>query len=269
MHGRRGLELRGQPAMNPPHPVEVSPPDQFNQKLIASAHPPDWVNPTPSEKYNLVVVGAGTAGLVAAAGAAILGARVALVERHLMGGDCLNYGCVPSKVLIRAARAAYAVGEAHDFGVEASPARPDFPEVMRRLRRVRAELAPHDSTQRFAGLGVDVYLGEARFVDRKAIEVAGQRLDFSKAIIATGGRPASLPVPGLEGAGCLASERVFPLIERPRRLIVIGGGPIGCELAQAFARLGGQVSLVSDGLRLLPREDADAAAILEQQFRRE
>jgi pyruvate/2-oxoglutarate dehydrogenase complex dihydrolipoamide dehydrogenase (E3) component len=255
--------------MNPPHPVEVPPADEFNQTLVANTHPPDWVNPKPSGRYNLVVIGAGTAGLVAAAGAAILGARVALVERHLMGGDCLVYGCVPSKSIIRAARAAYAVGEAREFGIESAPAKIEFAEVMRRLRRVRAEIAPHDSAQRFSKLGVDVYLGEARFVDRKSIEVDGERLLFKKAIIAAGARAASLPVAGLEAAGYLTNETVFSLTSLPRRLIVIGGGPIGCELAQAFARLGSQVSLVCDVPTLLPREDTDAAAILEQQFRRE
>jgi pyruvate/2-oxoglutarate dehydrogenase complex dihydrolipoamide dehydrogenase (E3) component len=255
--------------MNPPHQVEVPPADEFNKTLVANAHPPDWVNPKPSGRYNLVVIGAGTAGLVAAAGAAILGARVALIERHLMGGDCLNYGCVPSKALIRAARAAYAVGEAREFGIESANPKIEFADVMRRLRRVRAEIAPHDSAQRFSELGVDVYLGEARFVDRKSIEVDGQRLQFKKAIIATGARAASLSVPGLEAAGYLTNETIFALTSLPRRLIVIGGGPIGCELAQAFARLGSQVSLVSDVPVLLPREDTDAAAILEQHFRRE
>ncbi len=255
--------------MNPPHQVEVRPADEFNKTLVANAHPPDWVNPKPSGRYNLVVVGAGTAGLVAAAGAAILGARVALIERHLMGGDCLNYGCVPSKALIRAARAAYAVGEAREFGIESANPKIEFADVMRRLRRVRAEIAPHDSAQRFRKLGVDVYLGGARFVDKGSVEVDGQRLLFKKAIIATGAHAASLPVPGLEAAGYLTNENVFSLTELPRRLIVIGGGPIGCELAQAFARLGSQVSLVSDMAALLPREDADAAGILEQQFRRE
>lgn len=255
--------------MNPPHKVEVPPADEFNQKLVANAHPPDWVNPQPSGRYNLVVVGAGPAGLVAAAGAAILGARVALVERHLMGGDCLVYGCVPSKALIRSARAANAIGEAREFGIGASPPQVDFPEVMRRLRRVRAEISPHDSAQRFAKLGVDVYLGEARFVDKRSVEVDGQRLLFSKGIIATGARSAPLPVPGLQAAGYLTNETAFALTSLPRRLIVIGGGPIGCELAQAFARLGSQVSLVSDIPRLLPREDSDAAAILERQFQTE
>jgi pyruvate/2-oxoglutarate dehydrogenase complex dihydrolipoamide dehydrogenase (E3) component len=255
--------------MNPPHTVEVPPPDQFNQTLIANAHPPDWVNPTPAGRYNLVVVGGGTAGLVAAAGAATLGARVALIERHLMGGDCLNYGCVPSKTLIRASRAANAAKEAREFGIETAPPGIEFADVMRRVRRVRAEIAPHDSVQRFSRFGVDVYLGEARFVDRKSIEVDGQRLEFRKAILAAGARPASLDVPGLGDTGYLTSETVFSLTALPRRLIVIGGGPVGCELAQAFARLGSQVSLVSDMAVLLPREDADASAILEQQFRRE
>ncbi|MGZ4868468.1 MAG: mercuric reductase [Candidatus Angelobacter sp.] len=255
--------------MTPPHVIEVKPADEFNKKLVDNAHPPDWNNPKPSGRYNLIVIGAGTAGLVAAAGAAILGARVALIERHLMGGDCLNYGCVPSKALIRAARAAYAVTEAREFGIETPPPAIEFAEVVRRVRRVRAEIAPHDSVQPFAGLGVDVFLGHGHFTGRRSLEVEGQRLDFSKAIIATGARAAVPPIPGLTEAGYLTNETVFSLTALPRRLIVIGGGPIGCELAQAFARLGSQVSLVSDVSRLLPKEDADVAALLEQQFRRE
>ncbi|MFL6312453.1 MAG: mercuric reductase [Terriglobales bacterium] len=255
--------------MTPPHAFEVSPADEFNKKLVENAHPPDWINPMPAGRYNLVVVGAGTAGLVAAAGAAILGARVALVERQLMGGDCLNYGCVPSKALIRAARAAYAVTEAREFGIEAPPPTVEFADVMRRVRRVRAEIAPNDSVQRFARLGVDVFLGHGHFTGKRSLEVEGQRLDFKKAIIATGARAAVPPIPGLAEAGYLTNETVFSLTALPRRLIVIGGGPIGCELAQAFARLGSQVSLVSDVPRLLPKEDPDVAALLEQQFRRE
>jgi pyruvate/2-oxoglutarate dehydrogenase complex dihydrolipoamide dehydrogenase (E3) component len=255
--------------MTPPHAFEVSPADEFNKKLVENAHPPDWINPMPAGRYNLVVVGAGTAGLVAAAGAAILGARVALVERQLMGGDCLNYGCVPSKALIRAARAAYAVTEAREFGIEAPPPTVEFADVMRRVRRVRAEIAPNDSVQRFARLGVDVLLGHGHFTGKRSLEVEGQRLDFKKAIIATGARAAVPPIPGLAEAGYLTNETVFSLTALPRRLIVIGGGPIGCELAQAFARLGSQVSLVSDVPRLLPKEDPDVAALLEQQFRRE
>jgi pyruvate/2-oxoglutarate dehydrogenase complex dihydrolipoamide dehydrogenase (E3) component len=255
--------------MTPPHLIEVTPADEFNRKLVENAHPPDWTNPKPAGRYNLVVVGAGTAGLVAAAGAAILGARVALIERHLTGGDCLNYGCVPSKALIRAARAAYTVNEAREFGIETSAPKIEFADVMRRVRRVRAEIAPNDSVQRFAGLGVDVYLGHGHFTGKRSLEVEGQRLEFSKAIIATGARAAVPPIPGLGEAGYLTNESVFSLTALPRRLIVIGGGPIGCELAQAFARLGSRVTLVCDVPRLLPKDDAAAASLLERQFRSE
>lgn len=255
--------------MTAPHAIEVTPADEFNRKLVDNAHPADWINPKPTGRYNLVVVGAGTAGLVAAAGAAILGARVALIERHLTGGDCLNYGCVPSKALISAARAAYAVTEAREFGVDTSAPTIEFADVMRRVRRVRAEIAPNDSVKRFAGLGVDVYLGHGHFTGKRSLEVEGQRLEFSKAIIATGARAAVPPIPGLGEAGYLTNESVFSLTALPRRLIVIGGGPIGCELAQAFARLGSHVTLVCDVPRLLPKDDADAAALLERQFRGE
>ncbi|MCI0353240.1 MAG: mercuric reductase [Acidobacteriales bacterium] len=249
---------------------QVLPGDEYNRILIENAHPPTWRNPQPRGRYNLVVVGAGTAGLVSAAGAAQLGARVALVERHLMGGDCLNYGCVPSKALIRAARAAYAFSEAREFGISLT-ARPqiDFAEVMRRVRRVRAEISPHDSVQRFTDLGADVFLGNARFISGDAIEVGGTRLKFSKAIIATGARPAELSVPGLKEAGFLTNETVFSLTELPRRLIVIGAGPIGCELAQAFARLGSTVSILGIHPTLIPRDDPDAGKILQDQFERE
>lgn len=250
-------------------PVEVLPADEFNQQLIENAHPPKWVNPKPSGPYNLVVIGAGTAGLVSAAGAALLGARTALIERHLMGGDCLNFGCVPSKALIVAARAAYAVQEAVEYGIHAEIREIRFAETMRRLRRVRAEIAPHDSAERFRGFGADIYLGEARFTSRNSLEVAGERLVFSKAIIATGARAAIPAIPGLEDTGFLTNETVFSLTELPQRLIVIGGGPIGCELAQSFARLGSRVSVIQKAARLLPRDDPDASAILKSQFESE
>lgn len=253
-------------ALHPP----VLPADEHNQTLVNNTHPPAWKNPQPSGRYNLVVLGAGTAGLVSTAGAATLGARVALIERHLMGGDCLNYGCVPSKALIRAARAAHAVREAETFGVAAKAASAvDFAEVMRRLRRVRADISAHDSVQRFTGLGADVYLGNARFTSPNSIEVEGQRLEFSKAIIATGARAAKLPVPGLEEVGYLTNESVFSLTELPRRLVVVGAGPIGCELGQAFRRLGSQVAMLTDGAKLMPREDPETAAIVTEQFQRE
>ena len=244
--------------------------DDHNQTLVNNTHPPGWKNPEPQGRYNLVVVGAGTAGLVSAAGAAALGARVAMIERHLMGGDCLVYGCVPSKALLRASRAAYEAAHSGEFGVHlTNPPRLEFSEAMERMRRLRAQISFHDSAQRFTKLGVDVYLGQAKFISRNALEVAGTRLKFSKAIVATGARAAAVPVPGLTETGYLTNETVFSLTRCPASLIVIGAGPTGCELAQAFRRFGADVSIVSMDPRVLPREDADAAAILHQQLERE
>lgn len=245
--------------------VGVRPEDAYNRILVQNVHPPGWTNPRPAGRYNLVVVGAGTAGLVAAAGAAGLGARVALVERGLMGGDCLNVGCVPSKALIRSARAYADVRDAGALGVRVpAGSAVDFPAVMERMRRLRAELSTVDSAARFQSLGVDVYLGEARFVASDAVEVDGRRLEFVRAAIATGGRAAAPAIPGLEAAGYLTNETVFELTELPRRLAVIGAGPIGCELAQAFARFGAEVSLLTDNRHVLPREDEDAAERVER-----
>jgi pyruvate/2-oxoglutarate dehydrogenase complex dihydrolipoamide dehydrogenase (E3) component len=249
---------------------EVLPSDQYNQTLVENVHPPGWKNPEPRGRYNLVVIGAGTAGLVSAAGAATLGARVALLEKHLMGGDCLNYGCVPSKALIRASRAAYALNEAAKYGVHVEGVTHiNFSEVMERLRRLRAEISVHDSAQRFSKLGADVFIGAARFIGPNAVEVDGQRLEFSKAIIAAGGRATALPVPGLIEAGFLTSETVFSLTELPQRLIVVGAGPVGCELAQAFRRLGSEVTVVTRGPRVLPREDPDVAEVIAHRFQSE
>ena len=241
----------------------LAPADEYDARLLANVHPEDWVNPEPAPRYNLLVIGAGTAGLVAAAGAAGLGARVALVERRLMGGDCLNFGCVPSKALIRASRVCGEGNHALSYGITTAP-HADFGAVMERVRRVRAELSANDSAARFNSLGVDVFLGEARFVGRAAAEVDGKRLNFSRALIATGARPASPPIPGLAETGFLTNETVFSLTELPRRLAVIGAGPIGCELAQAFRRFGSEVWLLEALEQLLPREDRDAAAIVER-----
>jgi pyruvate/2-oxoglutarate dehydrogenase complex dihydrolipoamide dehydrogenase (E3) component len=231
--------------------------------------PEHGLTPAPRGRYHLVVIGGGTAGLVSAVGAAQLGARVALIEKHLLGGDCLNYGCVPSKGIIRAGRAAEAVREAGDFGVRVGDFSVDFAAAMARMRKLQARIAVNDSAERLRGLGVDVYLGRAKFVSRDAVEVAGQRLEFARAIIATGGRAVALPVPGLAEAGYLTNETVFSLAELPRRLTVIGAGPIGCELAQTFRRLGSEVAIVSLDPTVLPREDPDAAAILDARLRRE
>ncbi|HJQ82923.1 MAG TPA: mercuric reductase [Candidatus Binatia bacterium] len=247
----------------------LPPPDRYNRALVDDVHPADWTNPTPAGRYDVVVLGAGTAGLVTAAGAAGVGGCVALVERHLMGGDCLNFGCVPSKGVLRAAHVAQLVRDAPAYAVHSADVRVDFPAAMERMRRLRAGLAHNDSAARFRGLGVDVYLGDARFVGADALEVDGRRLAFRRAVIATGARATGLPVPGLAEAGYLTNETVFSLTELPRRLLVIGAGPIGCELAQAFRRLGSDVTIVSLDGRLLPREDADAAAVLAARFERE
>ena len=250
--------------------MRLEPWDEHNQALVANTHPSAWVNPEPAGRYNLVVIGAGTAGLVAAAGAAGLGARVALVERDLMGGDCLNVGCVPSKALIRAARAVADVRGAGALAVGV-PGEPvvDFPAVMRRMRRLRAELSPTDSAARFKGLGVDVFLGQGIFTARDAVTVDGRTLRFKKAVIATGARAAAPPIPGLRESGYLTNETVFSLINLPRRLAVIGGGPIGCELAQALARFGGQVHVVEMSGRVLAREDGDAARLTRAALERD
>lgn len=239
-----------------------------DRELVAHVHPPDWVNPRPAGKYHLVVIGAGTAGLVTAAGAAGLGARVALVERHLMGGDCLNLGCVPSKAVLASARAAADIARVGELGLSIrGPVAVDFPAVMERMRRLRAGIAPHDGAERFRELGIDVFLGDARFRSGEEIEVGDAGLRFSRAVIATGGRPAVPPIPGLQDAGFRTNESIFNLTELPRRLAVIGGGPIGCELAQAFARLGAQVTIIQNHPQFLPREDRDAAEVLLAAFR--
>jgi pyruvate/2-oxoglutarate dehydrogenase complex dihydrolipoamide dehydrogenase (E3) component len=248
-----------------PSTTAVSPPDCHNDALIANVRPTDWVNPEPSGRYNLVVIGAGAAGLVSAAGAAGLGAKVALIERNLLGGDCLNVGCVPSKALIRASRALFDARNSLEFGVQGGDQLTfDFGVAMERMRRLRATLSRHDSARRFRDeLGVDVFLGQARFVGQDCIEVDGKQLRFARAAVCTGARAMAPPIPGLAEAGYLTNETVFSLTELPRRLAIIGGGPIGCELAQAFARFGSRVTLIQRGRQLLRREDADVAAILQ------
>lgn len=247
-----------------PPAVEVLPNDEYNTRLVGNVHPADWVNPDPAPRYNLIVIGAGTAGLVTAAGAAGLGAKVALVERHLMGGDCLNFGCVPSKAIIRASRVPAEIRDAARFGTHVPDGvHTEFGAVMERMRSLRAGISKHDSAQRFRSLGVDVFLGEARFSGSDTVAVAGKTLRFKRAVIATGTRPAVPAIDGLAEAGYVTNETFFSMTELPQRLVVIGAGPIGCELAQAFARLGSQVTLVEAEKQILPREDASAARCVQ------
>ena len=248
----------------------VLPDDEYNKELISNVYPPDWVNPEPVPIYNLVVIGAGTAGLVTAAGAAGLGAKVALIERHLFGGDCLNYGCVPSKCIIRSSRIVADIRDAPQFGVHAPEgAEVDFPAVMERMRRLRAKISYHDAAKNLKEQGVDVFLGDAKFSSADTVDVAGKTLHFKKAVITSGARPVHPPIEGLVDAGFYTNETIFSLTERPPRLVVIGGGPLGCELAQAFQRLGSQVTIMDMSPHLLPRENQDAAEILQNTFIRE
>jgi pyruvate/2-oxoglutarate dehydrogenase complex dihydrolipoamide dehydrogenase (E3) component len=241
-----------------------------NEELVENVCPSGWVNPEPAERYHLVVVGAGTAGLVSAAGAAGLGARVALIERRLLGGDCLNYGCVPSKAVIRAGRAWHETRSSSErFGAPAAGGDGDFGIAMERMCRLRAAISRHDSASRFTGLGVDVFIGEGRFVAADAVEVAGERLRFRRAVVASGTRPLTPPIPGLGEIDFLTNENLFDLEELPPRLGVIGGGPIGCEMAQTFARFGSRVILFDISPHVLPREDADAADIVQGALARD
>jgi pyruvate/2-oxoglutarate dehydrogenase complex dihydrolipoamide dehydrogenase (E3) component len=195
--------------------VNVLPMDEHNQKLVNYVHPADWVNPQPQDCYDLVVIGAGTAGLVVAAGAAGLdiGLKVALVEKHLMGGDCLNFGCIPSKCLIRSSRIIGEIEKAKKLGIDIGDTRVDFARVMTRMRQIRADISHHDSVQRFQKLGIDVFLGSARFLGQNAVEVTGKTLDYKKAVIATGARAFHPHIPGLKEAGFYTNETIFSLTE--------------------------------------------------------
>ena len=232
-----------------------------------------WPRPRKTD-YNMVVIGAGSAGLVSAYIAAAVKAKVALVERHKMGGDCLNTGCVPSKALIKSARLMSQIGRAQDYGLKDAAASVDFAAVMERVRRVIAEIAPHDSVERYAGLGVESVKGDARIVSPYAVEVmlddgSTRTLSTRSIVIAAGARPFMPPIPGLNQVGCLTSDTLWELRTLPRRLLVLGGGPIGCELAQAFARLGSQVTQVEMAERLMVREDADVSELVAARFRAE
>lgn len=279
-----------------------APGDHYNRELIERTGPSGRQNPKPSGRYNLVVLGAGPAGLVVAAGAAGLGAKVALVERAFLGGDCLHYGCVPSKALLAAARVARIVRDAGAFGIADGPpgeepplervghrsqfddhrsakihrestvhdrVRVDFPEVMRRLRRLRARVSEADSVERFESLGVDVVLGHARLIDPHTALVGGQRYEGARVVIATGARPRVPDIQGLQQSGFFTNETVFSLTDRPNRWAVIGAGPIGCELAQAFARLGSSVTVFSKTSRVLANEDSQAAELVRQSLERD
>ncbi len=238
--------------------------DAHNLRLQENVHPENWQNPEPSGNYNLVVIGAGTAGLVTASAAPGLGAKVALIERSLMGGDCLNVGCVPSKGIIASARRAAAVNHAEDFGVNVPEGVDiDFARAMERMRKLRADISPADSAQRYRDMGIDVFLGQAKFLDANTVEVDGKRLSFSKAAICTGARAADPEIPGLDEVAYLTNETLFSLTQLPEHLAIVGAGPVGCEMAQTFARLGSSVSLITSKRGVLPNEDPEASDLIK------
>ncbi|MDQ2978264.1 MAG: FAD-dependent oxidoreductase, partial [Acidobacteriota bacterium] len=228
---------------------------------------PHHGNPSP---YNVVVIGAGTAGLVTAAGTAGLGGRVAVVERGRMGGDCLNTGCVPSKALIASARLADRMRHAKNWGLVPSTPVVDYEPIAARMRSKRERLAGNDSQERFEGLGVDVYRGEARFVSAREVRVGETTLRATNFVIATGSRPAIPEIPGLDSVRFYTNESIFDKLDVvPRRLAILGGGPIGCELGQAFARFGARVTILQRAPQILEKEDADVAGAVRRQFEAE
>jgi pyruvate/2-oxoglutarate dehydrogenase complex dihydrolipoamide dehydrogenase (E3) component len=249
---------------------EPPPDDRAGRALMDNVHPPTWRNPRPPGKYDLVVIGAGPGGLAAAREAAARGAKVALIEREFIGGDSLNVGCVPSKALIRTARLYADMRGAESFGgLTPGKIAIDFPGVMDRMRRVRARLSRAVSARRISEAGIDMYFGEARFSGSDSVTVTGDVLRFGKALITTGARALEPLIPGLKETGYLTNETVFNLTECPRRLLVMGGGPLGCELAQAFCRFGSYVIIAQDDPMFLPREERDAAQILSEALARD
>lgn len=249
----------------PPLPL-----DPFNLERMQYVFPSDWKNPEPAEIYDLIVIGNGPGGGRAAYKAVGLNAKVAIIEREHMGGECFNVGCIPSKALLRSSRCAAQVRDAAEFGIEVPDGwKVNFPAIMQRVRKLQSLIAPYDSAESYKKLGIDVFLGHGRFINENTLEVNGKFLRFKKAIIATGTQPIIPEVIGLEEAGYLTNQTVFNLDLLPPRLAVLGAGPIACELSQAFLRFGSEVTLVTHGARLLPRDDEVAAERLYQVFQKE
>ncbi|MBE9527252.1 MAG: FAD-dependent oxidoreductase [Proteobacteria bacterium] len=216
--------------------------------------------------HNIVVIGAGSGGLVSAYIAAAVKAKVTLIEKHKMGGDCLNTGCVPSKALIKSAKLLHQIKHSEKLGIKSAQAEFDFKDIMARVHQVISDIEPHDSVERYNQLGVNVIQGEAKITSPFSVEVNGQSLTTKNIIIATGARPFVPAMPGLDKIDYLTSDNLWQLSELPQRLLVLGGGPIGCELAQAFARLGSQVVQVQRGKRIMPREDIEFSELVTQSF---
>jgi len=215
---------------------------------------------------NIVVIGAGSAGLVSAYIAAAVKAKVILIERHKMGGDCLNTGCVPSKALLRSAKIANYMRRAEEFGIESVPVKPVFNKVMQRVQKIIETIEPHDSIERYTELGVDCVTGEAQIIDPHTVRVGDREITTKNIIIAAGARPFVPPIEGLDQITYLTSDNIWQLKQQPKRLVVLGGGPIGCELSQAFSKLGSDVTIVEMMDQLMGREDGDVAELITDNF---
>jgi pyruvate/2-oxoglutarate dehydrogenase complex dihydrolipoamide dehydrogenase (E3) component len=243
--------------------ASISPFDKANRETIAHGHPADWNPPQPKDVYDFVIIGGGPAGLPAAFMATMSGHSVAVIERNLTGGTCVNFGCTPSKALLRAARAVFQASDGQKFGYALDGhLQIDFAAVMTRVREMRAASSVPPAVASLTKAGIDVFLGDGRFVSPNEVDVNGRRIAFTKALIATGSGPVILDVPGLADADYLTNETVFELTALPRRLVCLGGGAVNCELAQAFHRLGSEVELVSHAKHLLPNETPEASQAL-------
>lgn len=248
------------------HPLPdrvAQPPDKLNGEWLSHVQPADYRNPSPKECYDMLVIGAGSAGKTVAKRAADMGKATALVENRAIGGVCNNFGCIPSKALLRCGRVIAEVRGADRFGIRIDGAiEADFPAIMKRMRRLRAETGPGNSPSALTDKGIDLFMGDGRFISEDAFEVNGLTLKFHRACIATGTGPRPLPLPDGDRMVGLTNETLFSLTELPKRLAVIGGGPIGCEMAEAFARFGSEVKLIEVTGQILPRDDPEAAAIV-------
>eukprot|EP01083_Nonionella_stella_P070125 187448_1 len=247
----------------------ITPMDEYNQTLLDNVHPLKWVPPKPQTNYNLIAIGAGAAGLVSAAATAGLGGKVAIIEEHMFGGDCLNFGCVPSKAILRSAKVAYdAILRGKEFGLEVDGnIKMNFGVVMERVRRIRSVISSHDACERFSKIyDMDVYIGHATFEGTDTIRVGDNVLKFARCVIATGAKASVPPIKGLNDVQYLTNQTIWNLTELPPRLGVIGSGPIGCELAQAFALLGSKVTVLNRSPRVLGKEDVEAADIVKNSM---
>lgn len=244
--------------------------DPFLDKLQQTIFPSNWINPKPIEQYDLLVVGGGPGGMTAATIASTLNARVALVEKEHLGGECLSYGCIPSKAFLRCSRVVQDVRQASEYGLEVPAGwKVNFGAVMQRVHRLQATLAPIDSPEHFKKLGIDVFFGTGHFTDPNTLVVGNQTIRFKKAIIVTGTQPIPLTIPGLDSSDYWTNQNIFQMPTLPRRLAIIGGGPISCELSQAFLRFGSQVNLVTHAATLLPKDDLIASERLKKVFEKE